>query len=71
MASDVSGSLVVSSSKELNADLFSRRVADWKNPGPFAQLAAPDGTIVGGAWGRFLAFWTVLVNAGEHAFLRS
>jgi amino acid permease len=40
-----------------------RSSIDWKNPGPFAQLEAPDGTVVLGAWGRFLAFWTVMVNA--------
>ncbi|KAL7409528.1 amino acid permease/ SLC12A domain-containing protein [Mrakia frigida] len=35
----------------------------WKDPGPFAQLEADDGTIVAGSWGRFLAFWSVMVQA--------
>ena len=35
----------------------------WKNPGPFNQFEAPDGTVVGGRWGQFVAFWAVLVQA--------
>ncbi|PWN34628.1 uncharacterized protein FA14DRAFT_121785 [Meira miltonrushii] len=41
----------------------------WRNPGPMAQLfwePGPTGEPIGGisgSWGRFLAFWNVLVNA--------
>lgn len=41
----------------------------WRNPGPMAQLfwsPGPTGEPTGGisgSWGRFLAFWNVLVNA--------
>lgn len=46
----------------------------WRDPGPMAQLfwspdpvtGQPTGGIAG-SWGRFLAFWNVLVNA---AFVR-
>ncbi|KAK0549991.1 hypothetical protein OC846_002608 [Tilletia horrida] len=31
----------------------------WKNPGPFVQYLGIEG-----AWGRFLGFWSVLINAG-------
>ncbi|CED82510.1 amino acid transporter [Phaffia rhodozyma] len=34
----------------------------WKNPGPFNQYTSGD-TVVGGSWGRFLAFWNVFVQA--------
>ncbi|RSH81104.1 uncharacterized protein EHS24_008538 [Apiotrichum porosum] len=34
----------------------------WRNPGPFNHLAAGDGYIPG-AWGEFLAFWSVFVQA--------
>ncbi|KAG8691401.1 hypothetical protein FRC11_004401 [Ceratobasidium sp. 423] len=36
----------------------------WKNPGPFNQLSINNGTeVIPGAWGRFLAFWNVFVQA--------
>lgn len=35
---------------------------DWHNPGAFQQYTKGD-LVVGGAWGRFLAFWTVLIQA--------
>ncbi|KDN48578.1 hypothetical protein RSAG8_02565, partial [Rhizoctonia solani AG-8 WAC10335] len=36
----------------------------WKNPGPFNQLAINNGNdVIPGAWGRFLAFWDVFVQA--------
>ncbi|KAK0541628.1 hypothetical protein OC844_008028, partial [Tilletia horrida] len=31
----------------------------WKNPGPFVQYLGIEGS-----WGRFLGFWSVLINAG-------
>lgn len=34
----------------------------WRNPGPFAQQSTGSGEI-GGSWGQFLAFWSVLVQA--------
>lgn len=34
----------------------------WKNPGPFRQLTYAEGTI-SGTTGRFLAFWSTLINA--------
>ncbi|WVQ77052.1 hypothetical protein IAR50_006731 [Cryptococcus sp. DSM 104548] len=34
----------------------------WRNPGPFAQIAAGDG-VISGSWGSFLAFWDVFVQA--------
>ncbi|KAL9935452.1 hypothetical protein V8E36_005800 [Tilletia maclaganii] len=30
----------------------------WKNPGPFVQYLG-----IAGSWGRFLGFWSVLINA--------
>lgn len=36
----------------------------WKAPwGPFNNFVAGDGTVVGGTWGQFVAFWDVLVQA--------
>jgi amino acid transporter len=34
----------------------------WVSPGPFAQFTAGD-LVIPGAWGRFLAFWNVFVQA--------
>lgn len=39
-----------------------RAFVDWHNPGAFQQYTKGD-LVVGGAWGRFLAFWTVLIQA--------
>ncbi|KAL7412814.1 putative amino acid transporter [Mrakia frigida] len=35
----------------------------WKNPGPFNQFEADDGTVISGTWGQFVAFWSVFVQA--------
>ena len=36
----------------------------WRNPGPFASVTINGGDgIVGGNWGKFLAFWNVFVQA--------
>jgi len=35
----------------------------WKSPGPFVQFESADGTVIEGTWGRFVAFWAVLVQA--------
>ncbi|WVR08716.1 hypothetical protein IAU60_005774 [Kwoniella sp. DSM 27419] len=36
----------------------------WRNPGPFAQIHVDGGDgVIGGAWGQFLAFWNVFVQA--------
>ncbi|KAH7341415.1 amino acid permease/ SLC12A domain-containing protein [Rhizoctonia solani] len=36
----------------------------WKDPGPFNQLTVNNGAdVIPGAWGRFLAFWDVFVQA--------
>ncbi len=36
----------------------------WRNPGPFNSLSIEGGTaVIGGNWGKFLAFWDVFVQA--------
>ncbi|KAG8690036.1 hypothetical protein FRC09_012166, partial [Ceratobasidium sp. 395] len=36
----------------------------WKDPGPFNQIAIHHGAdVIPGAWGRFLAFWGVFIQA--------
>ncbi|KAL0242013.1 hypothetical protein I308_106187 [Cryptococcus tetragattii IND107] len=36
----------------------------WRNPGPFAQMTINNGDgVIPGAWGQFLAFWNVFVQA--------
>lgn len=36
----------------------------WRNPGPFNQITINDGEgKIGGHWGQFLAFWSILVQS--------
>ncbi|WVW80547.1 hypothetical protein I302_102532 [Kwoniella bestiolae CBS 10118] len=36
----------------------------WRNPGPFAQITIDGGDgVIEGAWGQFLAFWNVFIQA--------
>ncbi|KAG9123387.1 hypothetical protein FRC07_015006 [Ceratobasidium sp. 392] len=36
----------------------------WKDPGPFNQIAIHNGAdVIPGAWGQFLAFWGVFIQA--------
>ena len=39
----------------------------WKDPGPFAQFKNNDASVPG-AFGRFLAFWSVMIQAAFSFF---
>jgi len=63
-ASDVSTPSSSFLSSRTRADFPSLlRLTDWKNPGPFNEYVADDGTTITGAWGQFVSFWSVFVQA--------
>ncbi|KAE8228050.1 hypothetical protein CF326_g7033 [Tilletia indica] len=53
------GLLILSFLMDVGAVGERRGFQYWKNPGPFVQYLGIEGS-----WGRFLGFWSVLINAG-------